>query len=213
MRIVLDLRFTSRSAMGTGCYAQTMAEQLINAKEEGDRLIALGVEPGLPSHLASEIEYHTIPVGATKGSRAWLAERLLWDSWIENLGADVYFSPTGLGPRIKTCPVVITIHDLNFEEAPEHYGPDLLRFLKAEIPRSVHTAELVIAISEFTKRQLISFYGVREEKIRIVHQPLSSFSRKWSVGVGEYATVPVPDNSARPLLMPWRSLREVRPAH
>ena len=177
MRIGIDLRFTAASQMGTGSYAETMTLALADAVGDEHTLVGFGEADGLVGRLADVIEYVRIE-GAAAGRDPVAATRLLWDSAVDRAGLDVYFAPTGLAPLVKTCPVVITIHDLLFEHHPEHFAPELLAYLKREIARSVRAADAIVAVSEFTKREVIETYGVPEEKVTVVHQPLRDAFRE-----------------------------------
>jgi alpha-1,3-rhamnosyl/mannosyltransferase len=64
-------------------------------------------------------------------------------------------------------PSVVTIHDLHFEDDPSVMGLlDRLTF-KAVVPRAVRKADHVLAVSERTKRDVVAFYGVPEDKVTV----------------------------------------------
>jgi glycosyltransferase involved in cell wall biosynthesis len=71
-------------------------------------------------------------------------------------------------------PGIVTIHDLLFKRLPEYYKP-ADRFIYDQKTRLVcKNASKIIAISKATRKDLIKFYGVDENKI-IVIPPVSSF--------------------------------------
>jgi len=65
---------------------------------------------------------------------------------------------------------VVTIHDLIFERYPELYPPLDRRIYAWKFRRAAERADLVIAISEQTKQDLVERYAIRPERIRVVHQ-------------------------------------------
>jgi glycosyltransferase involved in cell wall biosynthesis len=69
-----------------------------------------------------------------------------------------------VAPRCS-CPAVVTIHDLSFERHPQLMGRRDRFFFRTMVPRSVRRADRVLAVSEWTKRDLIEHYGVPSEKI------------------------------------------------
>jgi len=83
--------------------------------------------------------------------------------------ADVYFSPDMLGCLHTKVPVVFTIHDLAYKHYPQymdrlhrwHYG----RFM----PRFAKKATKIIAVSEFTKQDIIKRLHVPAEKIEVIY--------------------------------------------
>jgi glycosyltransferase involved in cell wall biosynthesis len=69
-----------------------------------------------------------------------------------------------IAPRCP-CPTVVTIHDLSFERHPELMSRRDRFVFRTMVPRSVRRAARVLAVSEWTKRDLIEHYGVPADKI------------------------------------------------
>jgi glycosyltransferase involved in cell wall biosynthesis len=65
---------------------------------------------------------------------------------------------------------VVTIHDLIFERLPELYRPVDRRIYQWKFRGAAERADLVIAISEQTREDLVAYYGVPRERIRVVYQ-------------------------------------------
>ena len=65
--------------------------------------------------------------------------------------------------------IVTHIHDVSFARYPEHIHWKDRLFLSLLIPRSLRVARKIIAVSEFTKQEIISCYGISEEKISVVY--------------------------------------------
>lgn len=82
---------------------------------------------------------------------------------------DVFFSPAHYTPRFCPVPTVVTIHDLAYEYYPEEFRKNDLIKLKNWTKHAVKNASQVIAVSENTKRDIIKFYKVPEEKIAVVY--------------------------------------------
>lgn len=83
------------------------------------------------------------------------------------------------------CPSVVTIHDLIYRRVPGDYAAVDRRMYDFKYRRSAKIATRVVAISECTKRDLISDYGIDESKIDVIYQ-----------GVDPIFTLPV-DTSKR----------------
>lgn len=169
MRIGVDFRFTQASHTGTGSYAETALRQLASVIHAEEELFAFISQPqsvfGLPDNVTPVL----VNMPSDTGS---LQERLYLDSAIAKKQLDVFWAPTSIAPLIKTCPVVISIHDLLFEQAPEYYTPGLLQYLRAEIRRSAEEADAVIAISRHTEQELLRYYHTPADKVRVIHQGL-----------------------------------------
>jgi glycosyltransferase involved in cell wall biosynthesis len=63
------------------------------------------------------------------------------------------------------CQAVVTIHDLSFERHPELMSRRDRFVFRTMVPRSVRRAARVLAVSEWTKRDLVDHYAIREQKI------------------------------------------------
>jgi glycosyltransferase involved in cell wall biosynthesis len=68
---------------------------------------------------------------------------------------------------IKT---VVTIHDLIFLRYPKFYQPIDRIIYRRKFRRACRIADRIIAISECTKRDIVSFFRIPEEKIEVIYQ-------------------------------------------
>ncbi len=67
-------------------------------------------------------------------------------------------------------PTVLTIHDVIFRRFPECYNPIDRKIYDYKFNRSAQEATRIIAISEQTKRDIMEFYDIPEEKIDVIYQ-------------------------------------------
>lgn len=75
--------------------------------------------------------------------------------------------PVAIPSKVRS---VVTIHDLIFLRYPEYY-PAIDRWIYTHKYRSAcKRADLIIAISQQTKQDIIDFFGIDEKKIRLVYQ-------------------------------------------
>lgn len=89
---------------------------------------------------------------------------------------DVLFSPTHYTPLISRTPTVVFLMDLAFERFGSEYFTTVdLNQLKRWTPLSVKKAKHVLTISEFSKSEIIKFYGTKPDKISVVYP---SFNRE-----------------------------------
>lgn len=71
-------------------------------------------------------------------------------------------------------PTVVTIHDLIFKRFPEYYKPTDRKIYEKKFKEACEIADLIIAISEQTKNDIIQFFNIDEKKIRVVYQSCST---------------------------------------
>ncbi|MEA2159446.1 MAG: hypothetical protein QOD66_1826 [Solirubrobacteraceae bacterium] len=71
-------------------------------------------------------------------------------------------------PLIRSCPGVVTIHDLAFEAWPSDFVPRTRWKYRALARAAAHSAELIICPSEFTRGDLCGRYGIDSAKVRVI---------------------------------------------
>jgi glycosyltransferase involved in cell wall biosynthesis len=101
--------------------------------------------------------------------RSWTLARLSYEmKWGKNI-PDVLFVPAHTIPLLNPKRSIVTIHDLGFEHYPhiyrfadKFYHKFIIRFIK-------RFATQIIAVSNFTKKDLMDKYGIAEARIAVVH--------------------------------------------
>lgn len=91
----------------------------------------------------------------------------------QQINADIFHGLSGELPlkwNQKPIKKIVTIHDLIFLRFPEYYTFFDRKIHFWKFKEAVEQADLIIAISEQTKRDLIQFLKVPERKIRVVYQ-------------------------------------------
>lgn len=75
-------------------------------------------------------------------------------------------------------PSVLTVHDLIFKRFPQWYKPIDRIIYDYKFKHACHDATRIIAISECTKREIMHYYHVPEQKIDVVYQGCNEIFRK-----------------------------------
>lgn len=76
-------------------------------------------------------------------------------------------------PLIKKTRVVATVHDLAAFSVDAKYDPARMAFNRKLVPAMIRNADHVIAVSEFTKHDLLQYTGIPEEKISVVYSGIN----------------------------------------
>jgi glycosyltransferase involved in cell wall biosynthesis len=82
--------------------------------------------------------------------------------------ADVLHCPTFRAPLSSPVPLVVTFHDLAVLRHPDSFNAWTRNYSRVFLPRVASAADRVIAVSEFTARELVDVLGVPEAKIRVI---------------------------------------------
>jgi len=78
---------------------------------------------------------------------------------------DVFFSPAySLPPRLP-CPSLVTVHDISFETHPHWFPRRQGMRRRLTCRQSCRRADLVLTVSEFSRRQIVRCYDLPPEKV------------------------------------------------
>lgn len=177
MEIGFDAKRAAQNATGLGNYSRFILTLLVRyGKGVGLHLyVPDKKKAGLLQRLPASKTIHTeYPKG--------LVDSLLpsvWRSWgmTAQVVADdvqVYHGLSGELPlnirKAKRVRKVVTIHDLLFLRFPQGYHILDRLIYNYKFRCACRNADRIIAVSEFTKRDVMNYYHIPEEKISVVYQ-------------------------------------------
>lgn len=101
-------------------------------------------------------------------------ERLRWSNWtlpglIRRDRADILHVPAFAPPLIKPCKMIVTVHDIAGMLFPNQIGWPSKLYWGRWLPLSIKGADRIIAISEHTKKDLVTHLRIDEKKIRVIY--------------------------------------------
>ncbi len=113
-------------------------------------------------------EFVAVPVAHRPAGR--IAEEFFaWRRLLRRHGIDLLHSPISYFTPGVPVPTIITVHDLRILHFPESYTPLRRAFLQKIIPWSVHHADHIIAVSHYTKSDLVERLKVPPDKVTVIH--------------------------------------------
>src|SRR5687768_5763447 len=86
---------------------------------------------------------------------------------------NVFFSPDGFIPLGLKTPTVSMVHDIAFLRNPLHVKPRIRRFYEKWMPIFIRETDHIITVSAFSKKELISGYGLSPDKVSVVYNGVS----------------------------------------
>jgi len=104
--------------------------------------------------------------------RSLFAQRF-WSKEEEEEGFDVFHSPFFHAPMMKHARLLMTVHDLRLYRYPETYSFLRYQFLKRAVKESIDRVDHIIAISQFTKDEMIATCGVSPDKVTVIHEAIN----------------------------------------
>ncbi|MEO8087557.1 MAG: glycosyltransferase family 1 protein [Bacteroidota bacterium] len=174
MKIGFDAKRAFMNASGLGNYSRTLIQSLMeNFPEHKYVAFTPKIEDGLGSDLTSTGKLRIIvPPQIMRGflSSWWRSSMVSEDIRAQNL--DVFHGLSNELP--KRIPVstmkVVTVHDLIFLRHPEWYPLfDRNNYYK-KFRNACKQADVVVAVSEQTKKDIQYYFNTDEKKIKVVYQ-------------------------------------------
>jgi glycosyltransferase involved in cell wall biosynthesis len=155
--VAVDINPATRAVMtGTEVYTRELCSRLEAAAPElGWRFFASRPRAGLG------VDVMVIPL-----RRLWTQVRL--PLALASNRPDLLFVPAHAIPFAWPGKALTVVHDLAFERHPHAYSAAERAYLRLTTRWAVMRCPLLIAISESTKADLVSAYGVRPERVRVV---------------------------------------------
>ncbi|MCM1242596.1 MAG: glycosyltransferase family 4 protein, partial [Roseburia sp.] len=82
-----------------------------------------------------------------------------------------YYRPFRLNPNLH-CGKILTIHDLRPLVHPEWGTRKDFNYFNESVRRCAERADIIMTVSEYTKRDIVEYYHIAEEKIQIIYPGL-----------------------------------------
>ena len=198
MRIGIDGRESLGQPTGVGRYlAKLCGEWTRSAAYAGHELLvytphdaAAGTYETASTDTGARLTGITVPGG---GGFWWeqttLARRVAADR------LDVFFGPGYSVPLALGIPLVVTLHDVSFIAHPEWFGwreGPRRRWLAA---RSAAAARTVVAVSEFSRREILTHLNLAPTRVRVVHNGVTALAG------AERRAADTPAAAATPLIL------------
>jgi glycosyltransferase involved in cell wall biosynthesis len=185
--IVIDARDAAGPQLrGWGRYTRELVAAL--GSEVGDELPLAVVTgrgaAGLTGRMGPEFVYEQL----------WLPLAL------RRSGAALVHAPNCFLPLARSCPGVVTIHDLAFEEWPADFAPLTLRKYRVLTRLAARSAQRIICPSRFTADDVCRRYGVDPAKVRVIPEAPA-------LAPGDGAGPAAPANPAGPYILAVGDLR------
>ena len=170
MKIAVNTRFLlSGKLEGIGIYTQEIFKRVVQLMPEHEFFFLF--DRAYSS--AFIFEKNVTPIVVHPPAR----HPFLWYWWFEKSipkvlqenNIDLFISPDGFASLNTSVPQIITIHDLGFEHFPEHVPFLVRKFYRYFTPKYCEKATKILAVSAYTKQDIISTYNIETKKIEVVY--------------------------------------------
>ena len=115
----------------------------------------------------------TLTVRATRWPTERPLVRILWEQvaqpWaLRQARVDLLHALAFVAPLWSPCPTVVTVHDLSFLRFPERFRPANRLYLTWMTRLSARRARRIIAVSHYTRTEVVRLLGFPEERVDVV---------------------------------------------
>ena len=154
---------------GTEIYLRNLLRSLAKIDRTNEFFLFINRETGCDLAPA-QANFH-IAAQAVHGS--FRPARILWEQTVLPMAiashqVDVLLNPGFTAPILCGCPQVTVFHDLQHKRHPEHFRWFDLPFWRFLLFWSAHVSTALIADSEATRADLLRFYRLPDDKIRVI---------------------------------------------
>lgn len=180
-RIGIDARFYGPIGKGLGRYTQEIVDNLIKIDTTNEYVIFLYKEN------FQEFDCDGVRIKKVLLNIRWytLAEQILFPFYIWREKLDLMFFPHFNVPILTPKKYIITIHDLILTKFPTVRATTLSPWLyrikdlayRITIRLAVWRAKKIIAVSEYTKKDLIDNFRLDEKKITVTYEGVANLSK------------------------------------
>jgi glycosyltransferase involved in cell wall biosynthesis len=167
MRIIINARFLTQQITGVQRFAIEISKALKKIKPSIEFVSPIDiVHPALAAELNVKV------IGHNKG--------VVW----EQIDLPIFLRKNKYPLLINLCNAaplfynnkVVTIHDVAFMVNPAWFNKKFILLYKFLIPRIAKKSKAIFTVSNFSKKEIIKYIKVDEDKIKIVYNGISCFS-------------------------------------
>jgi glycosyltransferase involved in cell wall biosynthesis len=151
--------------VGVGQYAHNLLLNLQKIDKNNQYIVFLK-NPPLPDMPKSNPNWQYKIFGPKK---LWTKFALPLNLLFQKPKLDIFFSPNQYLPSFCSCKTIATIHDLGYLLYKDQFTKKDLYQLINWTKQSIKKASSLIAVSEFTKNEIIKTYGIKAKKIFIAY--------------------------------------------
>ena len=155
---------------GTEIYLRCLLAALAEVDAVNQYAIYTNLETGadLVPATASNFLVTPLPVRASSRPARIFYEQFQLPGRVRRDRIDVLLNPGFTAPAFSPCPQVTVIHDLQHKRHPEYFRWFDLPFWRLLVWAAVRRSQRLIAVSEATRADLLTYYNVPADQVTVV---------------------------------------------
>ena len=173
MRVAFNALYLQEPRTGTGRYVYNLLRSLGRVDGVTEYVVLSPREPEVMPETPSTFMWETVPLDRVRrGGENF--EKLAWEQFAfpaaaKRLGARVMHVPHFAAPRYTHgIPTLVTIHDVVPLRLPEYRASAPAQLYSRLVSWAARHADMVVAVSEHAKADIIELLGVAPDRVRVV---------------------------------------------
>ncbi len=173
MRVVVNGTFWPQPHVGSGQYLRNLLTHLVKHAPEHRFTLIVPRYLGAPHTAHADVQI--IPMAtpfdrrSARGAKLWF-EQISIKQACRSLRADLLHVPYIGTPIVPSLPTVVTVHDLIPLVLPTYRTSRAMRWYMQGMKRSMQRAQMLLAVSEYTKADIQRVLRVPNHKIAVTYQ-------------------------------------------
>ena len=168
MRIAIDIR--KLHDFGVGTYVRNLIEQLARLDHETEYVLFCRHDDlDLPTQLGPN--FRTV---SDLSSQYSVREQLSIPVNVWRTGPQLFHTPHYILPVLTPCRSIVTIHDCIHLVFPQYLANRIARsYARGAFWTAVHRASRILTVSEASKRDILRFFPVPEDKVTVIYNAIA----------------------------------------
>lgn len=175
MKIGIDIRSIGKKRTGDETYTKNLVKNLLKIDQDNQYFFYTNTDDEsqlreIKNKIDRNDQFKNYKIISIKPAHKMLWTFYVLPKYLKKNPVDIlhvqYITPIFLPKGIN---LITTIHDVSFNAFPQHIKKSDLFFLKTLIPWSLKKADKIIAVSKFTKEEIVKYYKISTEKIKVIY--------------------------------------------
>ncbi|MDD5652403.1 MAG: glycosyltransferase family 1 protein [Candidatus Moranbacteria bacterium] len=178
MKIGIDIRNIGKQRTGSEVVVLELTKNILKIDRENEYLLLTDTdEKSVLDYVRKNLELEgksNVKVVSLKAKN-----KFIWAGWtmpifMRKNRLDIFHTEYILPFFIpKDIKVVTHIHDVSFKVYRDMIMKKDLFFLDLLIPKSIKRADKIVAVSQFTKDEILRYYGTNEKKVGVIYNSIN----------------------------------------
>ena len=160
MKIIVNARFLTQRMTGVQRYAVEICLEL-------KRMMGDNIEFVSPYNIEQQEYARKLSVRIIGSHKGHIWEQIDLPHYLHKCGNPLLLCLCNMAPLFYKNKIV-TVHDVAFEAFPQTFSKSFFYTYHFLIPRIIKSALHVITVSNFSKEEIVKYYGTSHDKISVV---------------------------------------------